>query len=70
LGLTAAVLALLIVGLLTMASCGGGGGGASNGGNNGSPGTPAGTYSLDISATYSGNLTTLSHDFKLTLVVH
>jgi hypothetical protein len=58
----AASLALLIC--LAMAACGGGagGGGGSTGSNNG---TPAGTYTLDITATAQS----LSHASQVTLQV-
>lgn len=46
-----------------LSSCGGGGG------NNGTGGTPAGTYSLTVTGTFSSGSTTLTHATKLTLVV-
>lgn len=48
------------------AACGGGGGGAGGGGN---PGTPAGTYNLTVTGTFTSGSTTLTHDGKLTLTV-
>ena len=50
--------------LFLIASCGGG-----SGGNNGTGGTPAGTYSLMVTGTFSSGSTTLTHTTKLTLVV-
>jgi FG-GAP-like repeat/Abnormal spindle-like microcephaly-assoc'd, ASPM-SPD-2-Hydin len=56
-------LALFILGMIGMSSCGGGGG-SSNNGN----GTPAGTYTLTITGKFVGG-TTLTHTKQLTLVV-
>jgi hypothetical protein len=58
------VVAILLIGVLGMASCGGGSGG-SGGGPRTDPGTPAGTYTLTITAT-SG---TASHSMTQTVVV-
>lgn len=35
-----------------------------------SPGTPAGTYNLNVAATYASGTTTLTHNVKLTLTVN
>ena len=45
---------------VTLTSCGGGGG---------SPGTPAGTYTISVSGSFSSGSTTLTHGTNLTLVV-
>jgi hypothetical protein len=51
---------------ITLCSCGGG-----SGGNRGGGGTPAGTYNLTVTGTFSsGSTTTLTHSAKLTLVVN
>ena len=57
-----AALALIVLSVALWASCGGG----SSGGAQSNPGTPAGTYSLTISAT-GGSLT---HTATLSLKVH
>ncbi len=64
--LATALLLLVILGMLAMLSCAGGGGG----GGGGNPGTPAGTYTLDVTATFAPVSTTLTHDIKLTLTVN
>lgn len=56
--------AIVLVALLWSA-CGGGGGG----GGGGNPGTPAGTYLLTVTATFTSGTTTLKHTQNLTLTV-
>jgi hypothetical protein len=60
-----ATLAIAALGLMLWAACGGGG--ASGPGN---PGTPAGSYSLTIKATYTSGATTLQHNLNLSLTVN
>jgi hypothetical protein len=60
-----AVLLFALLGTLSMTECGGGGPPVSPG----HPGTPAGTYTLDVTATYTQGTATLSRDIKLTLTV-
>jgi hypothetical protein len=55
-------LLLLICAGITMASCGGSGG-------SGNQGTPAGNYTLAVSATFTSGSTTLTHNTNLSLVV-
>jgi len=57
------LLLLLAVGT-TMPACGGGSSSHSNGG-----GTPAGSYTLTVTGTFTSSSTTLSHVTKLTLIV-
>jgi hypothetical protein len=52
---------------LTMTSCGGGSSGGGGGG--GSTGTPAGRYTITVSASATSGSTTLTHATQLTLVV-
>jgi photosystem II stability/assembly factor-like uncharacterized protein len=59
-------LAAILLFVALWASCGGGGGSSGGGGN---PGTPAGTYNLTVSGTYTSGSTTLTHDVTLTLTV-
>jgi len=59
---------LLLSSGIALVSCGGGGGGPGGSGPS-QPGTPAGTYSLTVSGTFSSSSTTLTHNTKLTLVV-
>jgi hypothetical protein len=61
---TVLMFAVVLVSLLPMSSCGGGSGG-SGGGPRTDPGTPAGTYTLTITAT-SG---TTTHNMAKTVVV-
>jgi peptidoglycan/LPS O-acetylase OafA/YrhL len=61
-----ALLLLLCAGV-TLSACGGGGG--SSGGGGGNAGTPTGTYTLVVSATFTSGSTTLTHSADLTLVV-
>jgi hypothetical protein len=56
------LLVLMLTGLIFMAACGG----SSSGGGGGHPGTPAGTYTVTVTAT-SGSLT---HTAPVTVVVH
>jgi len=56
-------LGLLSLGV-TMSACGGGVSGSGGGG-----GTPAGTYALTVTGSYTAGSTTLTHNTKLTLVV-
>jgi hypothetical protein len=58
-----AMILLLSIGV-TMPSCGGGGNSNSGGG-----GTPAGSYTLTVTGTFTGSSTTLNHTTKLTLIV-
>jgi len=58
---------LLISIAMLLSSCGGGGSGGSGGGGN--PGTPAGTYTLQVTGTFSSGSTTLTHSTNLTLGV-
>jgi hypothetical protein len=59
-----AFLCLLSFGM-GMSACGGGSSGNPGGGG----GTPAGTYALTVTGTYTAGSTTLTHNTKLTLVV-
>ena len=52
--------------MTALPSCGSSGGG----GAGGNPGTPAGAYTLDVTATLASVSTTLTHDIKLTLTVN
>jgi hypothetical protein len=55
---------LCVIGLgVTWSACGGGSG------NGGSGGTPAGTYNVTVSGSFTSGPTTLTHNTKLTLVV-
>ena len=58
------LLALMISGLIFMMACGGGS--SSGGGGGGHPGTPAGSYTVTVTAT-AGSLT---HTAPVTVVVH
>ena len=49
---------------MTMTACGGGGNSGGGGG-----GTPAGTYNLTVTGSYTAGSVTLTHNAKLTLVV-
>lgn len=57
------VTVMLVLGTLSTPSCGGGGGG-------GNPGTPAGAYSLSVTATFTSGTATLAHNIVLTLTVN
>jgi hypothetical protein len=61
-------LALPALGMLmaSLLSCGGGGGG----GMMQNPGTPAGTYNLNVAATFTSGTTTLTHNVSLTVKVN
>jgi photosystem II stability/assembly factor-like uncharacterized protein len=61
----AVTLTVILLLMLLWASCGGGGGG----GGGGNHGTPAGTYSLTVSGTYTSGSTALTHHVTLTLTV-
>jgi hypothetical protein len=64
-----AFLCLISLGI-TLSSCGGGGAGMGNGSNgNSPPTTPAGSYDLTVTGTFTSASTTLTHATKLTLVV-
>ncbi len=63
--LTAAFAVLALLAASIVSGCGGGG--SASGGGQG--GTPAGTYTLDVKATYTSGASTLTHDVKLTLTV-
>jgi hypothetical protein len=58
------VLLVFLSAAVMMSACGGGGSGV--GGNHG---TPAGTYSLVVSGTFTSGSTKLTHNANLTLVV-
>jgi ABC-type glycerol-3-phosphate transport system substrate-binding protein len=49
----------------TMAACGGGGGS-----NPSHPSTPAGTYTLTVTASFNNGTSTVHHDINLTLAVN
>jgi pimeloyl-ACP methyl ester carboxylesterase len=66
LALGTALFLVVILGAFSMPSCGGGG---STNPPPGNPGTPAGTYTLDVTGTITSGTTTLTHDIKLTLTV-
>jgi VCBS repeat protein/HYDIN/CFA65/VesB family protein len=53
---------------LTMTSCGGGSSGGGGGGG-GTTGTPAGSYTITVSASATSGSTTLTHTTQLTMVV-
>jgi hypothetical protein len=59
-------LAAILLFVALWVSCGGGSGTSGGGGN---PGTPAGTYNLTVSGTYTSGSTTLKHDITLTLTL-
>lgn len=59
-------LLLLLCACMTLSACGGGGSGGGGGGN---VGTPTGTYTLVVSATFTSGSSTLTHSTNLTLVV-
>jgi hypothetical protein len=61
------LLGLLLSGLILMPACGGSSGGG--GGGHGSPGTPAGTYTITVSGTASGATQTGTSP-SLTLIVN
>jgi len=61
-GLPYLAAALLVI--LTWAACGGGGGGGAH-----NPGTPAGSYTLTVTATYTSGSTSLQHTLTLPLTV-
>ena len=63
----AAILCLPLVLATVMSACGGGTSGGGAGPSN--PGTPAGTYSITVSATFTSGPTTLKHNLTLTLKV-
>ena len=58
-----ATAALLLI-ILTWVACGGGGGGGTH-----NPGTPAGNYTLTVTATYTSGSTSLQHTLMLPLTV-
>lgn len=60
-----AILCVLSIGIIWSAC----GGGRSTTGTTGNPGTPAGTYNLTVTGTFTSGSTTLTHNTKLTLVV-
>ncbi len=61
------LLFITMLATISLPSCGGDGGTPPGGGN---PGTPAGTYTLDVKATYTSGTSTLTHDIKLALTVN
>src|SRR5439155_11941200 len=62
----AASLCLPLMLAIVMSACGGGGG---SGGGPSNPGTPAGTYSITVGATFTSGSTTLKHNLTLSLNV-
>jgi hypothetical protein len=64
-----APLAVVTLGLMLWAACGGGGGGG-GAGPPVNPGTPAGTYPLTVTGTYTSGASTLQHNLNLTLIVN
>ncbi|PYU90860.1 MAG: hypothetical protein DMG25_16200, partial [Acidobacteria bacterium] len=62
----AAILCLPLMLAVVMSACGGGTGG---GGGPSNPGTPAGNYSITVSATFTSGSTALKHNLTLTLKV-
>lgn len=67
-----ALLALFCV--VSMVSCGGGGsspsaGGGGGGGGKTDPGTPKGSYTLTVTATYGSGSSAITHNFPFTLTV-
>ena len=61
---------LLMLGAgIALTACGGSGGGYSTGGGSSNNGTPAGTYTLGVSATFANGGTNLVHTTKLTVIV-
>src|SRR5206468_3084824 len=64
-GIRAAILCLPLMLAIMMSACGGGGGG----GGPSNPGTPTGTYSITVSATFTSGSTTLKHNLTLSLKV-
>jgi VCBS repeat-containing protein len=67
LGLATGLLFIAVLATMAMPACGGGGGGGGGGGN---PGTPAGTYTLAVTATVTSGTATLTHQTNLTLTVN
>ena len=66
LGLATGLLFLAVLATLAMPACGGGGGG----GGGGNPGTPAGSYTLTVTARVTSGTATLTHTTNLTLTVN
>jgi hypothetical protein len=66
LGFGLLLLFVVMLGVISAPACGGGGGGGGGGGN---PGTPAGTYNLNVTGTFASGTTTLTHNVKLVLTV-
>jgi hypothetical protein len=66
LGLATGLLFLAMLATLAMPACGGGGGG----GGGGNPGTPAGSYTLTVTARVTSGTATLTHTTNLTLTVN
>jgi FG-GAP-like repeat len=60
----ACALALLVCLVMTLTSCGGGSS------SRGTTGTQAGTYTITVTGNFTSGSTTLTHNAKLTLVVH
>jgi hypothetical protein len=67
----ALAIAILVCIAMTVTSCGGGSSGGTQpaGGSDGSTGTPAGSYTITVSASATSGSTTLTHTTQLTLVV-
>jgi len=66
---TLAALGAALLLMLALLGCGGGGGGAGGGGGGSTPGTPAGTYALTVTATVGSGSPSLSHNITLTMTV-
>jgi hypothetical protein len=64
-----AIVSAAVLILLGLQACGGGGGGGGGSGPPPNSGTPAGTYTLTVTGTYSGS-TSLQHSTTLTLHIN
>lgn len=63
------LLAMVVALLIAMAACGGGGGSSSTPPPTPVPGTPAGSYTVTVSASVTSGSSTLTHTQQVTLVV-